>query len=210
MNILRTSSQAWKLGFWLGTALFLTSCAHLTKQPAGPSAVTTPQTWKEREVALNRIQNWQINGKIGVQTAQDSGSATVTWQQSQSQYTIALYGPLGTHGMKLWGQPGSVTLETSEGKRISDNSPEQLLAKQWGFNLPVSNLRYWVRGLPVPNVPYDSQFDTRNRLSQLTQQGWNVQYLSYTNAGPADLPDRISIISPSLKTKIIIYTWKVS
>ena len=44
-------------------------------------------------------------------------------------------------------------LQTSDGKRYNAASPEQLLAEQWGFHLPVSNMKYWVRGLPVPGIP---------------------------------------------------------
>ncbi|WP_172622819.1 lipoprotein insertase outer membrane protein LolB [Aquicella siphonis] len=188
------------------TAL-LTSCSNITPPPAAPAAPKA--TWEDRQIALNRIQSWWLNGKIGVQTRQDSGSATVDWAQNTRSYTISLTGPLGSSGMRLSGHPGRVTLQTSDGKSYSAASPEQLLASRWGFHLPVSNMKYWVRGLPVPGLASSTHFDKYGRLTALAQQGWNVEYLGYTNAGGVDLPERMSITSSALRVKIVIYQWKL-
>lgn len=183
----------------------MTSCSTVTQTEAPPAA---PQaTLPKREAAVDRVQSWRINGKIAVQSAKDSGSASVNWVQHQRSYTISLQGPLGSHAMNLTGQPGHVTMKTSDGKSYSANSPEQLLAKQWGFNLPVSNMRYWVRGLQVPGIPAQTHYDKFNRLTSMSQQGWNIQYLSYSNNGGVDLPQKMSITSPALKVKIVIYSW---
>ena len=187
--------------------LFTLLSACTTVTPPSPPATQIP--WKNRELALNRIMGWEISGKIAVQTAKDSGSANVDWMQNHGQYTVSLYGPLGAGGLKLIGHPGMVTMEASNGKRVTAKSPEQLLAQQWGWNLPVSSLSYWIRGLPVPGVPYSGHFDGYNRLSSLVQQGWNVQFLSYRNYGTVDLPDKLTIDSSTLRSKIVIHQWKI-
>lgn len=191
-----------------GCSTTKTSTATTDDSLTKPSAQN--KSWESREQALNRIHNWQLNGKIAVQSSRDSGSATVDWTQRAKQYNIALMGPFGSHGLRLSGQPGRVTMVTAEGKRVTANNPEQLLAKQWGFHVPVSYLKYWVRGLPVEGIPSNPKFDAAHRISQLSQQGWNVQYLSYTKAAGIDLPNRMSISSPELKVKIVIYDWKVA
>ena len=198
---------------WIGfTAtlliISLSSCTTITPPPS-PVPPAAQKPWPDREAALTHLQNWQLNGKIAVVTANDSGSATVDWVQNQKHFNISLLGPLGTNGLKLSGQPGLVTLETADGKHFTAKSPEQLLAQQWGWNVPVSNLNYWVRGLPVPGMPHNSQFDAYHRLSNLTQQGWNIQYLGYETIGQLDLPNKIFITSSALRTKIIVYHWKV-
>jgi outer membrane lipoprotein LolB len=189
--------------YFILTAL-LTSCASVA--PPAPS-VEIP--WKNRLASLDKIQSWQLNGKIGIVTAKDSGSATVDWTQTGNSYTISLTGPLGANGLKLSGQPGHVTLRTSDGKTYTASNPEQLLAQKWGWNLPVSNLRYWIRGLTVPGKPATTHFDPYGRLSELQQQGFNVQYLAFTKSGGADLPSKIVITSPALKVKMMVYEWKV-
>jgi len=184
----------------------ITSCSHLTPPPA-TSEVKIP--WKDRQTTLNSIHSFKIDGKIAVQTTRDSGSASVNWVQKGNQFNISLLGPLGSNGLKLTGQPGRVSLQTSDGKTYSANSPEQLLAERWGFHLPVSNLNYWVRGLPVPGPAANTQFDNYGRLTQLVQQGWNIQYQSYMRIGKIELPERIYVSSPSLKVKMVIYQWNI-
>jgi outer membrane lipoprotein LolB len=182
----------------------LCSCSTLT-----PSPPSVPQPISTRQASLNRIQNWQLYGKIAVQTDRDAGSASFNWTQHHDNYVVSLSGPLGTHPIKLSGRMGYTVLETSNGKRFTAQSPEILLAQQWGFNLPVSNLKYWIRGLPAPNLPAKKHTDAYGRLSQLSQAGSTVQYLSYHSVHSVDLPDKIFITSPSLKTKIIIYSWQI-
>ena len=187
--------------------LLITSCTTIT--PETPVPAQQELSWKTRQQILSRLQNWQLNGKIAVQTAQDSGSATIDWTQKPKQYAISLLGPLGTHGMKLTGQPGQVTMETAEGKHFTASTAEQLLAEQWGFNLPVSNLYYWVRGLPAPGSMHNEKLDAYQRLTSLSQKGFRIEYLAYTRTGAIDLPAKMTITSPTLKTKIIIYQWNV-
>lgn len=194
------------IGIILISALF-TGCSTMSTTPAPPAAPKA--TWQDRQLSLNHIQSWWLSGKIGVQTANDAGSASVDWTQSARGYTISLLGPLGSHGMKLTGNASHVTLQTSDGKQYNANSAEQLLAKQWGFHLPVSNMTYWVRGLPVPGVTANTQFDQFGRLTRLAQQGWSIDYLSYANTNGIDLPERIAITSPALRVKIIINQWRI-
>ena len=194
------------------TTLLLTGCA-TTPQATTEPTVTTPKppsaaTWEKRKVALSQIQNWQVNGKIAVQTPNDSSSANVDWTQRQSNYVISLYGPLGAQGFKLTGQNGLVTLQTNDGKQFTAKSPEQLLAERWRFHLPVSNLKYWIRGLPVPGMSARTAFDSQNRLTSLTQQGWRIEYASYTKAGTYDLPQRMTITGDNLRIKVAISTWQ--
>ncbi len=186
--------------------LALASCSTITPQASVP---TTKVPWKDRQTALSNIHSWRLHGKIAVQTTRDSGSATVDWLQNRNQFSISLLGPLGSNGLKLTGQPGHVNLQTSDGKNYSASSPEQLLAERWGFHLPVSNMNYWIRGLPVPGPSANTQFDSYGRLSELIQQGWHVQYQSYSHTGRVELPEKISITSSSLKVKIIVYQWNV-
>lgn len=185
--------------------LDLTSCANMSPPAAKESTVS----WETRKAQLEQLHSWQINGKIAVITAQDSGSASVDWLERQGNYTISMYGPLGANSITMKGSPGHVTLKTSDGKSITAPSAEELLSQQWGWKLPLSYLKYWVRGLPVPNLPAQNTFDSAHRLASLSQQGFTIHYQGYTTAGTLDLPQHLSITSPTLKTKIVIYKWNV-
>ncbi|HEX4045830.1 MAG TPA: lipoprotein insertase outer membrane protein LolB [Gammaproteobacteria bacterium] len=196
--------------FLLATVLafVLTSCTTIAPSPP-TNVVTPPPVTKNQQVQLEQLRTWHIKGKIAIQTAQDAGSAVVDWQQKGSHYAISLANPLGGAILKLTGEPGVVTLVTADGKAFTADSPEQLLAKQWGFHLPVSNLTYWIRGLPVPQIEHSSQFDARHRLQKLVQQGFVVEFLSYEQIGELDLPSKIKITSSALKIKLVIYSWQL-
>lgn len=187
--------------------IFLTACSTNTAPPSEPG-VKMP--WQKREHNLAQIHAWNLNGKIGVQTSKDSGSASVQWMQTANNYTLSLMGPLGAGGMTLKGHPGAVSLTTADGKTFTADSAESLLAKQWGYKLPVSYLKYWVRGMPVPNLASKTSFDQYNRLNSVQQQGWYINYQGYTKTSMGDLPNKMTITSPSMKVKVIISSWQVS
>lgn len=191
--------------------ILLLSCAVMscTTLTAPPPASTIHISWQDREPLLNRLQSWDLSGKIAMQSTQDAGTASVNWRQKSASFAITLAGPLGSNSLHLVGKPGSVYMQTANGQSLHANTPEVLVKKAWGFNLPVSNLRYWIRGLPVPQVAANSQFDATGRLQRLTQQGFVINYLNYTHVNAIDLPQRISITSPSLKIKMIIYRWQI-
>ncbi len=189
----------------LAASILVSGCSTIA-----PNSTPTNVSWQNRSHNLANLQNWTLEGKIGVQTARDSGSANIDWTQRGQHFAISLTGPLGSNGMTLNGQPGAVSMTTSDGKHASASSPEQLLKQQWGWNLPVSNLKYWVLGLPVPGIPASTQFDAYHRLASLSQQGWQVDYLGYTNAGGLELPNRISITSAAVRAKLVVYDWQAS
>ena len=182
--------------------LLFSGCASVA-----PPAENTAVSWQTRQASLANLQSWQLSGKIGVVSKTDSGSMSVEWQQTQNRYTIHLMPPLNAGAMTLTGDDRGITLTTSDGKVSHANSPSELLSNNGGPALPVQNLRYWIRGLPAPGAA-NPQFDAYGRLSSLTQAGWQVTYLSYTHALARDLPSRITLSSPELKIKMVIYQWE--
>lgn len=186
--------------------ILLSACATITQQ-----SVPTQLAWDKRKAALEQIKHWQLNGKIAIQTPREAGSATLNWQETGDDFAITLSGPLGTPGLKLFGQrQGKSTLELANGQKFTATSPEKLLLQQAGWPIPVSNLYYWVRGLPVSNIPYQASFDEYHRITKLTQQGIEINFLNYMNTGSVELPNKIFITQPSLKVKIMIYQWHIS
>lgn len=192
---------AW-LVLTISLLILVSGCSTMTQTEPAPT-----RSWTERQALLNGLQSWQIKGKIGLQTAQDSGSANVDWLQNFKQYILTLSGPLGATQMTLTGSPQGVTLKTADGKTFHANNAEQLLRDQWHWQLPVSYLLYWVKGLPSPAASYQATFDDRHRIILLRQNGWTINYLAYQNTNSLDLPEKLAITSDSVKAKIVIHEW---
>lgn len=188
--------------------ILITGCAKTTTDY--PSKQRPAYSWQQRQAHLSQINQFSINGKIAIQSKRDSGSASVSWQERAGQYLISLSGPLGSNSMKLSGRVGSVTLQMSNGKTYRAQSAEQLLATQWGYQLPVSNLKYWIRGLPVPGFPASTYFDDENHLADLSQQGFRISYADYKTYHGVDLPTRLVLNSNTLRIKIVIYDWQIA
>jgi outer membrane lipoprotein LolB len=189
----------------------LASCATVKQvQPqASPENPSVPV--ENRVTSLSNIQQWDLDALIAIRNnaKNDSGTANMKWQQSRNNYNIQLFGPLGSNSVKLSGHPGKVSMETSDGKKSSAQSPEMLLAAKTGWKIPVSNLYYWIRGLPVPDASAKKNYDNANRLSQLVQAGWTIRFQNYTAVNQVELPTKIFLANPELNVKIIVNHWQI-
>ena len=167
-----------------------------------------PASWREHKQQMTALDGWQIDGKIGIRAPKDSGSGTLFWLQRQDYYDIRLSGPLGRGAARLTGRPGDVSLEVANQGRYSAASPETLLEEQMGWKLPVSNLAWWVRGLPAPSSKSRLSLDADSRLASLEQDGWQVQYSAYTQQNGYWLPERIKLHGANLDVTLVIKAWQ--
>lgn len=158
------------------SVLFLSGCQHFS-QP------------KQIQIApqLQNENNFSLQGKIGVRTPQQSGSAFFTWLQQQDQFDIELTGILGVGKTQIQGKPGEVTLNSAKTGLITATTPEELLEKATGWQAPIMHLAYWVQAKPATSNAQATN-DEQNRLKQLIEDGWTVDF-SYNDA--QTLPNKL-------------------
>lgn len=185
----------------------LTGCAGLTSRES-LEGEGSPALWQSHKQQIGSLDSWQINGKVGIRAAQDSGSGTLFWLQRQDYYDIRLSGPLGRGAARLTGRPGDIQLEVANQGRYQAASPEQLLQQQLGLNLPVSHLLWWIRGLPAPDSRSRLTLDRDSRLAQLSQDGWQVEYLRYAEQDGYWLPERLKLSGHDLQVTLVIKDWQ--
>lgn len=164
------------------TALFLTGC----QQMINPQKPVTPSVQADNQ--------FQLQGKIGVRTPQQTGSAFFTWVQQQEEFDIELSGILGVGKTQISGTPGQVTLNSAKTGVIQAASAEELLQRATGWQAPISYLVDWVQARPAtPSAKL--QKDDTQRISQIMEQGWTVD-LNYN--AQARMPNRL-ILKQSLE-----------
>lgn len=193
---------------WISLSLLFLLCTACSTLPSANAPLNQKLSWQTRQQQLQAITTWALSGQIAIQNQQQRQSANVTWLQKERNYTISVFGPLGLGGATLIGQADKVTLAQADGKKITASSPEALLAQSAQWVLPVSNLYFWIRGLPAPSIADKTNFDQYNHLRRLQQQGWVINYLRYTGVNGQDLPSEMTMARPPLKIKIVISQWK--
>lgn len=138
---------------------------------------------------------FHLQGKIGVKTPQQSGSAFFTWQQVQDQFDIELSGILGVGKTQISGKPGQVSLNSSKTGLIEAATPEELLERATGWQAPITHLTDWVQAKSASKEAIVEK-DQLQRIQHIIEDGWNVT-LSYN--GTASLPNKL-ILQQQLET----------
>lgn len=183
----------------------ISGCANLHPVP-----LTSPQlSWKQRQQQLQNLNHWTLRGSISITYGNKSDIASFDWQQVAATYLINIRAPLNLSSARIEGNATQVVLWQSTTQKITARTPESLISKQFGWNLPISNLKYWIRSLPAPGKTDKIQLDDLHHLAVLHQQGWVITYSNYQLVNGTDLPEKIEIQRPQLKIKLVIRTWEL-
>lgn len=139
---------------------------------------------------------WSLQGRLGISAGRKHGTFTVDWQQHRDNYNIHLLGPLGVGVARITRKGGTVTLEIpNQAPQVAD-SADQLLTDSLGLTIPVTPLRYWVRGKPAPG-------SWRRTADGFSQQGWTIAYPKYE----AGLPVKILLTRPEVHLTMVVRKW---
>lgn len=195
----------------LALALLLTGCQTFSSngymadgKPLGNHYLP----WPQRQKQLRTLSTWTASGSISARNQIKGGwNASFNWQQHANDYDLSLFGPLGTNHVDISGTPNHVILKTSR-QTFTAISPETLLQQQLGWQLPVSKLAYWLRGLPAPGSRERHSVDMNNHIVHMDQDGWNIYILRYISVNGVDIPDRVLLSNPTWVAHIIIHQWQ--
>jgi len=158
---------------------------------------STPQLsedveWSQREADLLSLQQWQFQGRVNARYENESHTPRIRWIQHDAEYTIRLWGTLNAGSTLIQGQPGLVEFEQG-GESRTATTPEQLIVEYLGYELPVSQLIYWIRGVPTPNAARRLELGEFNEVISLQQAGWSISYQDYVVVDSVSLPQRVEM-----------------
>lgn len=187
-------------------ALFLYGCATQIEPPIDPSAYQV-RPWKLRKVNLADKRSWDVQGVAGITSGGKTQMGSFSWKQNNQYYAINFYGPLNLGSIGIQGSPGQVTLNKPTGSYSAPNV-ETLMQQQLGWYLPVSNMYYWIRGIPAPGPKRMQRMDAYGHLVFLQQQGWNIQFQAFQTRDNTDLPRKIIMDNQQLRVKLVLKDWK--
>lgn len=157
---------------------------------------------------LYGVHQWDAEGKIAITMGDERESASFKWSQQRENYVIHLFGPFGQGGTWLRRTSRGVTLENAKTGIRRARSPEELMLEVMGWQVPVSNLQFWLRGLPARKpAPTQITQDNTGHLNGLQQQGWQVNYTNHQNFNGWWLPTRVTARRDNLEIRIVIKQW---
>jgi outer membrane lipoprotein LolB len=174
----------------------LSGCASL---PHAPTSAERPAHPESAPFALN--------GRISIDHHGEKHSAGFHWTHSEQSDEILLLTPLGQTAARIYRDDGIATLDDGS-KHYQDIDAASLMQQVLGWQLPLFSLHQWVLGLPAADAPAQIERDPNGRISLLRQDGWDVQYLSYTDSKPDGLPKRLRLSHDDMQVELLIDEWE--
>ena len=186
-NAFRAMSRS-AAGLLLATAL-LSACTAIAP-PAEENS-----DWSRQRNQLQDFDSWELRGRVNVRYDNESHTPRINWLQQNVEYHIRLWGTFNAGNTLIVGRPGYVTLE-NDGETVDASSPEELILRQMGYELPVSQLNYWIKGLPSPDYDFQLSFNELNQLTTIEQADWTINLSDMRQYGEINLPRRVELTRP--------------
>jgi outer membrane lipoprotein LolB len=179
----------------LALAAPLTGCSLFTTTPPEvPYSNTVNQD-------LYHLEPWSLDGRVALTGEGNSWTADLVWAHQRDDERIKLSGPLGQGAMMIHLSGNVVTVAQGDGKVESSDDPEGFINQRLGMFVPVASLRYWVLGLPEPDVDFEETH------KGFRQSGWTIAFQSMQSVGQLLLPRKMSVTNDRVKLKLIINQW---
>ncbi|UZE96958.1 lipoprotein insertase outer membrane protein LolB [Alkalimarinus alittae] len=212
-SALTSKPPFWAFSFLL--VLLIQGCASTPETPL-TLTLTQPHNWQTTIAQISAIDHWAFSGKIGVRVPERIDSAVINrWQQDDNQFTIDLSSAIfGLGATRIEGNPDFITMTESGEEPITSYNPRGLIQQHIGWPLPIAQLRYWVKGIPAPERTQTDQvtalkFDDKGQLSQLNQNGWQINLSKYALFGQVNLPRKVVLRQHQAKITVIINEWQL-
>lgn len=168
------------------------------------------QDSQQLEQQLNQIQDWQVRGKLSISSPEDSVTGYLTWQQQDEEYDLFITGPFGQGSTRLVGNKDQASLTLPSKEPVQAPSAEFLMARYLGWQFPVLDIRYWVKGQPSPHSESTEIRNDLGLLESLNQHGWQVNFSRYQPNGDTWLPGRIKMTGHNFRFIFAIKEWTIN
>lgn len=169
----------------LGAALVLAACAEL------------PFLSSADEV------EFELSGRIAVRYRDEASSGNFAWRHRRAGDEVLITTSIGQGIARLVRVGGEFILTTAEAREYRAADAETLTEQVLGFRLPLAGLADWVRARAAPGA-FEARRDGENRLAELLQAGWRIEYLEYLGERPA----RLRLVYPGVELRLAISEWK--
>ncbi|WP_175514115.1 lipoprotein insertase outer membrane protein LolB [Oceanisphaera psychrotolerans] len=180
--------------------LWLSGCAYQAQEaPAG--------SWQAQKTTLTQLQQWQLSARLGIITPDERGSLSLFWRQDRDDYRMNLTNVVGKRVFDLTRRQGQIMLTDHEGQQHQATDARELVLRLTGWDLPVEQLSYWIKGLPGEQDQVE--YDADGRPNTILAHGWKLRYLGYTRIDGLWLPSRLDLTHNDTTLRLAISQWEL-
>jgi len=191
-----------------GLALLgLAGCAALPQ--LADDSIAARAAFAERSVALGAVTQWRLAGRLTLELPAETWTGQVGWRADASGQVVDLSGPMGRGGGRLMLGGHQAVLVTRDGERYEATDADTLMALITGRAIPVSGLQYWVRGIARPGAGFDLRADPDGRPARLIQDGWEIVYGAFEDAGAEAMPVSLELHREDMRLRLLIQRWQL-
>lgn len=177
--------------FW--ACLLLAGCATVEEQPAPAEPIGDA---------------FYLSGRVSVKYGAEAASGKIGWQHDAASDDLLFSTPLGQGVARIVRRDALVSLTTSEQKVYQAGDVETLTEQVLGWRLPLTGLADWVRGRAAPGAPAQTRLDGSQRLVELRQSGWLVEFLEFKSEnGP---PALLRLSRQDVEIRLVIDQWRAA
>ncbi len=181
-----------------------------------PVPVRRPGTVKQlaaqaaREHLLGLQPDWTLDGRFAASDGRHGGSGSLSWRQKGQRYRFTLRAPITGKSVQLDGGPDGAILSGVGKQPLAGRSAGEVLGEEFGWDVPVTDLAWWVRGLRAPGRAAILTFGANGLPATLDQDGWHVDYLGWYAERNPPLPRKVYASRDPYTVRVLIENWDMS
>jgi outer membrane lipoprotein LolB len=184
----------------------LTGCR--TTPPRAPAGPGADAPWAVQRSGLEKLDHYGLNGRVAVAANGQGFTASLRYTQQPRRADLALDGPLGIGGLRVALENEDVSVATSRGQKLDGEAARAELERRMGFPLPISELRWWLLGIPAPGQAEVNADALSGEIRDFTQNGWRVTINSRAPGLGFALPQRLTAERAGARMKLVVEHWQ--
>ena len=185
--------------------LTLAACAPVPVRKPGTAAQLAAQAAREQMLGAQR--DWSLDGRFAASDGQHGGSGGIAWQQNGQQYEFTLRAPVTGKTVQLSGGPNGAVLTGAGRQPLAGRDAGEVLNAEFGWDVPVADLAWWVRGLRAPGRPAILTFGANGLPATLDQDGWHVDYRDWYAERSPPLPRKVYASRDPYTVRVMVEQW---
>ena len=207
---LRNDSVRYRLTILVAVTIWLAGCARgpepvVVPVPVDPtlSPLAPVNDARLRDIA----DSFEMRGKLAAAVDGRGYNARLRWAQHTTTFNIMLSGPVGIGQTEVFGHPGVARVRQSSGEQIYDD-PAEAMSAAFGFRAPLSELRFWIVGVPAPGPGFTEHAPPAEASRLFEQSGWRVLVRELTQTSAGVLPRRVVLTRDDTRLRLVISHWQ--